>query len=127
MRDAIGRRMVRCHHIRHRRCVSHYAARCLGRDLRAAAPRRAGAFANGAISLVPGALVAAGHPIWTWPAAVLTIFGWLMIAKGAICFLTPEKALRSMAHGASTPRSFVPGGLVLLAMSGWAAWCVWLL
>jgi len=88
---------------------------------------RAGAFANGAISLVPGALVAAGHPIWTWPAAVLTIFGWLMIAKGAICFLTPEKALRSMAHGASTPRSFVPGGVVLLAMSGWAAWCVWLL
>jgi len=109
--------------------VSHIAQRDAWAETYARLHRagRAGAFANGAISLVPGALVAAGHPIWTWPAAVLTIFGWLMIAKGAICFLTPGKALRSMAHGASTPRSFVPGGLVLLAMSGWAAWCVWLL
>src|SRR5262245_48232898 len=71
---------------------------------------RPGAFVNGAISLVPGAVVTVAHPSWTWPFGVLTAFGWLMTAKGAICFLAPDKALRSMAHGARSPRSFIGGG-----------------
>ena len=87
---------------------------------------RGGAFANGAISLVPGALVVAGHSAWSWPGGVLTAFGWLMIAKGAACFLAPEKALRSMEYGAKTPRSFVPGGVILLIVSAWSSWCLWL-
>src|SRR5262245_24511191 len=55
---------------------------------------RSGAFANGALSLVPGAAVVAGHGSWAWPGAVLTAFGWLLIAKAAVCFLAPDKALR---------------------------------
>jgi hypothetical protein len=108
--------------------ISHIAQRAAWAETYARLHRagRPGAFANGAISLVPGAVIAAGHPIWTWPAAVLTVFGWLMIVKGVVCFLAPEKALRSMAHGATTPQSFVPGGVVLLVMSAWAIWCVWL-
>jgi hypothetical protein len=86
---------------------------------------RPGAFANGAISLVPGALVAAGHPLWTWPENVLTVFGWLMVAKGALCFLAPERALASMGHGARSPRGFVTGGAMLLGVSAWAVWCAW--
>src|SRR5262249_38526818 len=55
---------------------------------------RPGAFVNGALSLVPGAAVVAGHGSWAWPGAVLTAFGWLLIAKAAVCFLAPDKALR---------------------------------
>jgi hypothetical protein len=35
---------------------------------------RPGAFANGALSLMVGAAVVAGHSSWAWPGAVLTAF-----------------------------------------------------
>jgi len=85
---------------------------------------RPGAFTNGALSLVPGAAVVAGHGSWTWPGAVLTAFGWLLIAKAAVCFLAPDKALRSMERGGRSPRGFVAAGLLLLAVAGWACYCL---
>ena len=86
---------------------------------------RPGAFANGALNLVPGAAVVAGHGSWTWPGAVLTAFGWLMVAKAFVCFLAPDKALLSMERGSRSPRGFVAGGLVLLAIAGWTCYCLW--
>lgn len=86
---------------------------------------RPGAFINGAISLVPGALIIAGHPSWKWPGAVVTGFGWLMVIKGTVCFLAPQKGLRSMEHGSRSPRSFIAGGLILLAIGAWAGHCLW--
>jgi hypothetical protein len=85
---------------------------------------RGGAFANGALSLVPGAAVVAGHPVWSGPAAVLTAFGWLLVAKGAICLLAPDRALASMAVGA-TGRGFRAGGVILLAVALYAGYCLW--
>jgi hypothetical protein len=86
---------------------------------------RPGAFANGALSLVPGAAVIAGHGSWTWPGAVLTAFGWLLIVKAAVCFLAPDKALRSMERGGHSPRGFVAAGLLLLVIAGWTCYCLW--
>src|SRR5262249_29044356 len=86
---------------------------------------RPGAFVNGALSLVPGAVVVAGHGSWAWPGAVLTAFGWLLVAKAALCFLAPDKALRSMEHGARSPRSFVAAGAMSLAIGAWAFYCIW--
>ena len=86
---------------------------------------RPGAFANGALSLVTGAVVVAGHGSWAWPGAVLTAFGWLMIVKAAVCFLAPDHALRSMERGGRSPRGFVVGGLLLLAVAGWTCYCLW--
>src|SRR5262249_47442448 len=85
---------------------------------------RPGAFANGALSLVPGAAIVAGHGGWSWPGAVLTAFGWLLVLKGLICFVAPDKALYSMARGPSRA-SFVAGGLVLIAIGAWAGYCLW--
>jgi len=85
---------------------------------------RPGAFANGALHLVPGALLVAGHPSWGWPGAVLTGLGWLLVAKAAMCFLAPQRALWSMERGSKSPRGFVVGGLVLLAVGGWACYCL---
>src|SRR5262245_56957183 len=80
---------------------------------------RPGAFANGGLSLVPGAVLVAVHPVWSGPAVVLTVLGWLMVLKGAICFLAPGVALRSMGKAAAGQgREFVVGGLVLLAVAG---------
>src|SRR5262245_37975711 len=85
---------------------------------------RPGAFVNGGLSLVPGAAVVAWHGSWAWPEAVLTAFGWLLVAKAAVCFLAPDKALRSMERGSRSPRGFVAGGLLLLALAAWTCYCL---
>jgi hypothetical protein len=86
---------------------------------------RPGAFVNGALSLAAGAAVVAGHGSWAWPGAVLTAFGWLLIAKAAVCFLAPDKALRSMERGGRSPRGFIAAGLLLLVVAAWACYCLW--
>jgi hypothetical protein len=85
-----------------------------------------GAFANGGLSLVPGAAFVAAHPVWSGPAVVLTLLGWLLVLKGTICLLAPSVALRSMGKaGAGDGREFVLGGLVLLAVAGVLAYVLW--
>jgi len=86
---------------------------------------RPGAFVNGGLSLAPGAAIVAGHGSWAWPGAVLTGFGWLLVAKGFVCLLAPDRALRSMARGADSPRGFVAAGVLSLAVGGWAGYCLW--
>ena len=85
---------------------------------------RPGAFVNGALHLTFGAVIVAGHPSWEGPGAVLTAFGWLLVAKGAVCFLAPQWALRSMERGGHSPGGFVVAGMVLVALGGWASYCL---
>jgi hypothetical protein len=87
---------------------------------------RPGAFANGGLSLIPGAVFVAAHPVWSGPAVVLTVLGWALVLKGAICFLAPSIALRSMGRaGAGNGRGFVVGGVLLLALAGVLAYVLW--
>jgi hypothetical protein len=86
---------------------------------------RPGAFVNGGLTLAVGAVIIAGHGSWDWPGAVLTGFGWLLVAKGVGCLLLPDKALRSMARGADAPRGFVAAGVIALAIGAWACYCLW--
>jgi hypothetical protein len=84
---------------------------------------RPGAFVNGALSLVPGALIVASHRSWSWPGTILTAFGWLLVLKGLICFLAPDMALHSMERAPSR-RAFVAGGIALIAVGTWAVYCL---
>src|SRR5262245_60702632 len=86
---------------------------------------RPGAFVNGGLSLVAGAVIVAGHGSWVWPGAVLTGFGWLLVGKGVVCFLAPDAGLRSMERGSRSPGGFVAAGVVLLMVGGWACYCLW--
>lgn len=85
---------------------------------------RPGGLANGVIALFPGAAIVAGHGSWAWPGAVVTAFGWLLVVKGTVCCLAPDKALRSMERGSSTT-GFVAAGGMLLALGGWTCYCLW--
>ena len=86
----------------------------------------AGAFINGAISLVPGAAFVGAHWVWTGPAAALTVLGCLMVLKGAVCFLAPAVALRSMAKGAAdTGPKYRIGGVVLLSFAALLGYVLW--
>src|SRR6516162_8107516 len=66
---------------------------------------RVGALVNGIGTLLVGAAIVAGHRSWNWPAAVVTAFGWLLVAKGALSCLAPDIALRSIERG-GTPAGF---------------------
>lgn len=87
-----------------------------------------GAFINGGLSLSPGALYVGLQPGSWWPAVVLTVFGWLLVIKGAICFLAPSLALRSMGRaGEGTGRGFVAAGVILLCIAAVAGRALWIL
>ena len=87
---------------------------------------RPGAFANGGLSLVPGAAFVAAHPVWSGPAVVLTLLGWVLVVKGTVCFLAPGVALRGMGRaGAGRGREFAAGGVMLLAVAGVLAYVLW--
>jgi hypothetical protein len=79
---------------------------------------RAGAFANGFMSLAFGSMVVAFHPVWSGLPIVLTIIGVLSLVKAANCFLFPDLALRSMARvRPERSREFVAAGVVTLAIA----------
>lgn len=78
-----------------------------------------GVFVHGFLSLSFGSLVVAFHNVWTGLSVVLTAYGWLMIFKSLLCFVTPAIALRSLQR-VSVERSweFIPAGILFLALAG---------
>jgi hypothetical protein len=85
---------------------------------------RPAAFMNGILSLIPGAVILAGHRTWVFPGVVITGYGCLLLLKAAVCLLAPDAALRSMQRGAKSPRSFVAAGIVAMALSAWSFYCL---
>src|SRR5262245_54444013 len=84
-----------------------------------------GALINGGLHLFPGAAFVAAHPVWMGPATALTVFGWLLVVKGAICLLWPEIALRSMARaGAGDGHQFAIAGFLLMAFAAVLAYAL---
>ena len=64
--------------------------------------------------------------VWSGPGVVLTLLGWALVLKGAVCFLAPERALRSLAAaGAGSGRGFIAAGLLLAGVSGVLAYALW--
>ncbi len=78
---------------------------------------RAGALANGFLSLVTGALIVSFHNVWTGIPAVLTVVGWLMVVKSLLVFLNPLAGLRSMQQSTTDSRKFIPAGVIALIMA----------
>jgi hypothetical protein len=65
-------------------------------------------------------LIVALHQVWHGPAIVVTIYGWLLLAKVTVSMLIPELGLRSLAMASQGPRAFVIAGCVLLAIAACA-------
>ncbi len=68
------------------------------------------------LELWPALSIVALHPVWSGPGIILTVFGWLLLAKCTISLLVPQIGLRSMALSRDNPRVFVPAGLALIAV-----------
>jgi len=72
------------------------------------------------VELWPALLIVGLHQVWSGPGIVVTVLGWLLLAKVAVGLLAPELALRSMRIPERAPRSFVPAGVGLLVVGGFA-------
>ena len=55
---------------------------------------RAGAFAEGFLSLNFGAVIVSFHNVWSGPAIVLTLIGWGQVLKALFRFVAPAASLR---------------------------------
>lgn len=53
---------------------------------------------NSLIHLPLGLLIAAFHPVWTWPGIVVTLIGWALVLKGTLHFLWPRLTQRTTGH-----------------------------
>ena len=84
-----------------------------------------GGLLNAYVHMPLGLLIVAFHPVWSgWPL-VVTLIGCALTFKGALYFLWPALALRSMAH-VSEERAddFRIAGVFALALGllcGWIA------
>ena len=86
---------------------------------------RAGAFANGMITLLMGSLIVSFHNVWTGVPILLTLIGWGYILKSTIIFLNPDWGLRSMKEVENdSPLKIRIVGIVLIAIAVVIALCV---
>ena len=76
------------------------------------------------LELWPALIIVTLHQVWSGPGLVLTIFGILLATKCTLAILVPEIGLRSMAMAAGGARSFVPAGMLLLAVGGSCIWAL---
>jgi hypothetical protein len=83
---------------------------------------RAGALANGMLSLAFGSVIVAFHDVWSPPGVVLTVVGWGQVLKGFLYLLVPRWGLRTMGRVApGRDREIVVAGALLLVLAG-VAW-----
>ena len=65
-------------------------------------------------------LIVSLRQVWHGPAVVVTIYGWLLLAKVTVSMLVPEIGLRSLAMASQGPRAFIVAGCVLLVIAACA-------
>ena len=86
---------------------------------------RAGAFANGMITLLMGSLIVSFHNVWTGVPIVLTLVGWGYVLKAIVIFLNPEWGVRSMQRVEhASPIKFRIAGIVLIGIAVTIALCI---
>jgi len=105
--------------------LSHLLAPRVWADFfaRAAADGERGSLTNAAIHLPLGLVIAAFHPVWTWPGIVLTLMGWSLVAKSALYMCFPRFGAAALARGGSHPASaYQAGGVFSLAVAAFVAW-----
>ncbi|CAN7471156.1 hypothetical protein LJR016_003121 [Devosia sp. LjRoot16] len=68
------------------------------------------------VELWPALLIVSLHQVWAGPAIVVTVYGWLLLLKVTIGLTLPSLGMASMAIPEQAPRSFVPAGVLMLAI-----------
>lgn len=88
---------------------------------------RAGALANGFLSLSFGSIIVAFHWVWEGGIAIMiTCVGVAQIIKSIVAFVAPELSLRMMNKPmAENPNGYRIGGAIFLGLAIVLAWHLW--
>ena len=80
---------------------------------------KAGAFVDGFINLLLGAIIVSFHNVWHGLAMVVTIIGWGQVIKGLRIMVFPQIHLNQIERRISLERAwmFRPAGAMLVALS----------
>ena len=82
-----------------------------------------GLVTNSFINSAPAAVIVALHQVWSGPAILVSLFGWLLLLKATIGLTVPQmglRALRLSRHGDQAFRFAGIGLLVIAAACGLA-------
>ena len=109
-------------------CASHIAAPEAWVRLFTAvrAQGEAAGLINAAIHLPLVLMIAAFHPVWTWPGVVVTLIGWALVVKGTAHLVAPSLAQRALklVDAEDGARRIRLSGIVMLPLGlaiGWIA------
>lgn len=76
--------------------------------------------------LWPALILVTLHQVWSGPAVLLTIYGWMLLLKCTVSLWVPQTGLKSMAMAQRSASTFVSGGIVLIIIGlAAAAALVW--
>ena len=79
----------------------------------------AGNIFNAMLSLGMGSIIISFHLVWEWPMVIVTVYGGLLVIKGAIYMVFPEVGLESIGKiNDDSPRMFRIAGVIMIATSG---------
>jgi hypothetical protein len=80
---------------------------------------KAGAFADGFMNLLLGAIIVSFHNVWQGLPMVVTIIGWGQFLKGLRILVLPQIHLNQIERRVSLERAWIfrPAGAMLIALS----------
>ncbi len=75
---------------------------------------------NGLVSLAIGGPIVLVHNVWSGPAVLLTLFGWMLVLESALCLLFPGAGLAGLIEieEATRARILQFTGLILVVVGG---------
>jgi hypothetical protein len=77
---------------------------------------RPGLVANSFINSTSGIVIVSLHQVWSGPAVLLTLFGWMLLTKSAVSLLLPDIGMRSLNLSRVGSGAFRAAGIGLLVV-----------
>jgi hypothetical protein len=78
---------------------------------------RVGLVFNQFLNAAPAAVIVSLHQVWSGPAIVLTVYGWLLLIKSVIGLMLPDLGMRSLRLSRHGEGAFRAAGIALLLVA----------
>jgi hypothetical protein len=76
-----------------------------------------GLVTNQFLNAAPAAIIVSLHQVWSGPAVLLTVYGWLLLLKACIGLWVPQLGMRSLKLSRHGDKAFRAAGIALLVIA----------
>ena len=74
------------------------------------------------IELIAALSLVVAHTAWSpFPAALISLIGWMAVVEATACLLLPDAAIRTMLAQVNTPAWYLGGGIFAIALGAYLA------